>query len=56
MACCQQTNHLYLETRKIENMRITQDAIDDLDDRKLKKAVENAESDGRKTIRAEDMP
>lgn len=36
-------------------MRITQDAIDELGSEKLRKAVENAESDGRGTIRAEDL-
>lgn len=36
-------------------MRISQDAINELDSKKLKKAVEKAKSEGRKTIRAEDM-
>jgi len=36
-------------------MRISQDAIDKLDNDELRKAVENAESEGRKTIRAEDI-
>lgn len=36
-------------------MRISRDAIDELDSRKLEKAVENAEADGRQTIRAEDI-
>mgnify|MGYP006289327349 CR=1 FL=1 len=36
-------------------MRITQDAIDELDGGKLRKAVENAESENRQTIRAEDI-
>lgn len=36
-------------------MRISQDAIDKLDNEKLRKAVKNAESEDRKTIRAEDI-
>lgn len=36
-------------------MRITRDAIDELDNESLRKAVDNAESEGRKTIRAEDL-
>jgi histone H3/H4 len=36
-------------------MRISQDVIDELDNEKLRKAVENAEADGRQTIRAEDI-
>lgn len=36
-------------------MRISRDAIDKLDNEKLRKAVKNAESEGRKTIRAEDI-
>lgn len=36
-------------------MRISQDAIDKLDNEKLRKAVENAEQEGRRTIRAEDI-
>lgn len=38
---------------QIEFMRITQDAMEELDSRKLEKAVEEAESDGRRTIRSE---
>jgi histone H3/H4 len=37
------------------HMRITRDAIDELDNQRLRKAVRNAESDDRKTIRAEDI-
>ena len=36
-------------------MRISQDAINKLDNQKLRKAVENAEAEDRKTIRAEDI-
>lgn len=36
-------------------MRITQDAIDGLGDEELEKAVENAISEGRETVRAEDF-
>ena len=36
-------------------MRITQDAIDEFGDEKLRKAVNNARSEGRKTIRTEDI-
>ena len=36
-------------------MRITRDAIDELDNERLRKAVRNAESEDRKTIRAEDI-
>jgi histone H3/H4 len=36
-------------------MRITQDAIDEFGSKELEKAVENARSEGRKTIRAEDF-
>ena len=36
-------------------MRITHDAIEQLGSDRLRKAVENAESEGRKTVRAEDL-
>lgn len=36
-------------------MRITQDAIDSLNNGKLEKAVENAKSEDRTTIRKEDL-
>lgn len=37
-------------------MRITHDAIEKLGEEKLRKAAENAKTEGRKTIRAEDLP
>lgn len=36
-------------------MRITEDAIDGLGNEELQKAVENARSEGRETVRAEDF-
>ena len=36
-------------------MRISRDAIDALDSQTLRKAVKRAESDNRRTIRAEDI-
>lgn len=36
-------------------MRITRDAINESGFKELQKAVENAERDGRNTIRAEDI-
>lgn len=39
----------------VDYMRITRDAIDELDSERLREAVRNAESEDRKTIRAEDL-
>jgi histone H3/H4 len=36
-------------------MRITRNAIDELDNERLREAVRNAESEDGKTIRAEDI-
>lgn len=36
-------------------MRITQDAIDSLGNEELEKAVKNARSEGRETVRSEDF-
>jgi histone H3/H4 len=37
-------------------MRVTRDAIEELDNQKLSKAVENMENEDRKTLRAQDIP